>query len=66
MIIMKYTEINVTLNMFCAIFAVIDSLHHLLIACFTSVCYLNDPKFSNRQFWANSADPDQTAPRGAV
>ena len=24
------------------------------------------PKFSDRQFWANSADPDQTAPRGAV
>ena len=28
--------------------------------------YRNDPKFSDRQFWANSADPDQTAPRGAV
>ena len=26
----------------------------------------NDPKFSNRQVHANSADPDQTAPRGAV
>ena len=26
----------------------------------------NDPKFSDRQVWANSADPDQTAPRGAV
>ena len=26
----------------------------------------NDPKFSDRQAWANSADPDQTAPRGAV
>ena len=25
-----------------------------------------DPKFSDRQVWANSADPDQTAPRGAV
>ena len=24
------------------------------------------PKFSDRQVWANSADPDQTAPRGAV
>ena len=22
-------------------------------------------KFSDRQVWANSADPDQTAPRGA-
>ena len=24
--------------------------------------YRNDPKFSDRQAWANSADPDQTAP----
>ena len=28
--------------------------------------YRNDPKFSDRYAWANSADPDQTAPRGAV
>ena len=28
--------------------------------------YRNDPKFLDRQVWANSADPDQTAPRGAV
>ena len=28
--------------------------------------YRNDPKFSDRLIWANSADPDQTAPRGAV
>ena len=28
--------------------------------------YRNDPKFSDTQAWANSADPDQTAPRGAV
>ena len=28
--------------------------------------YRNIPKFSDRQVWANSADPDQTAPRGAV
>ena len=26
----------------------------------------NFPKFSDRQVWANSADADQTAPRGAV
>ena len=26
--------------------------------------YRNDSKFSDRQIWANSADPDQTAPRG--
>ena len=29
-------------------------------------CYRNDPKFSDRKVLANSADPDQTAPRGAV
>ena len=29
-------------------------------------CYSNDPMFLDRQIWANSADPDQTALRGAV
>ena len=28
--------------------------------------YRYDPKFSDRYVWANSADPDQIAPRGAV
>ena len=28
--------------------------------------YRNDPKFSDRYAWANSSDPDQTAPTGAV
>ena len=28
--------------------------------------YRNDPKILDRYTWANSADPDQTAPRGAV
>ena len=28
--------------------------------------FRNDPQFSDRLAWANSADPDQTAPRGAV
>ena len=28
--------------------------------------YRNDPKVSDRNAWANSADPDQTAPREAV
>ena len=28
--------------------------------------YRNDPKFSDRLVLKNSADPDQTAPRGAV
>ena len=28
-------------------------------------CYRNDPQFSGRYAWTNSADPDQTAPRGA-
>ena len=30
------------------------------------IVYRNDPKFSDVYSWANSADPDQTAPRGAV
>ena len=36
--------------------------------CITSakIAYHNDPKFSDRYAWANSEDPDQTAPRGAV
>ena len=32
----------------------------------TMKIYRNDPKFSDRYAWANNADPDQTAPRGAV
>ena len=28
--------------------------------------YRNDPKFSDRYVWANSADPDQTAPRSSL
>ena len=28
--------------------------------------YRNIPKFSDRQVWANSADPDQAAPRGGL
>ena len=37
--------------------------------CCAASCSQNDridPKFSDRYAWANSADPDQTAPRGAV
>ena len=30
------------------------------------IIYRNDPKFSYILIWANSADPDQTSPRGAV
>ena len=33
---------------------------------FPSSAYHNDPKFSDRLVWANSADPDQTAPRGVI
>ena len=29
---------------------------------YNTIGYRNDPKFSDRQAWANSADPDQTAP----
>ena len=41
----------------------------LLSSCtlkFNTTNYSNDPTFSDIQVWANSADPDQTAPRGAV
>ena len=34
--------------------------------CGFTIDYRNVPKFSDRQVWANSADSDQTAPRGAV
>ena len=36
---------------------------NLIPNCFA--LYLNGPKFSDRQAFANSVDPDQTAPRGA-
>ena len=32
----------------------------------TSIFFRNVPKFSDRQVWVNSVDPDQTAPGGAV
>ena len=28
--------------------------------------YRHDPKFSDRKVWANTSNPDQTAPRGTV
>ena len=31
-----------------------------------NIWYRNDPKFSDRYACANSEDPDQTAPSGAV
>ena len=39
----------------------VDSLYEKPIT-----AYRNDPKFSDKHVRANSADPDQTAPRGAV
>ena len=39
---------------------------HIMTTVQFSLLYRNDPKFLDRWFWANSADPDQTAPRGAV
>ena len=39
---------------------VCENIHYL------NASYRNFPKFSDRQAWANSADPDQTAPRGTV
>ena len=40
-----------------------DKNNHNLM---TWLIYRNDPKFSDRYAWANSADQDQTAPREAV
>ena len=36
----------------------------VMIVCTSVVEYRNDPKFSDRYAWANSADPDRTAPQG--
>ena len=40
--------------------------HHIAQIQVAQRNHRNDPKFSDRFAWANSADPDQTAPRGAV
>ena len=42
------------------------SFELLSLSCHFKGHYRNDPKFLDRQAWANSADPDQIAPRGAV
>ena len=42
------------------------SLHSKIILYTFPLTYHNDPKFSDKMAGANSADPDQTAPRGAV
>ena len=34
----------------------------MLLTSMQNCMYRNDPKFSDRYVWANSADPDQTAP----
>ena len=36
------------------------------IPSFCLYMYRNDPKFWDKQVWANSVDPDQIALRGAV
>ena len=40
--------------------------HILFVTTGHKNAYRNDPKFLDRYAWANSADPDQTAPGGAV
>ena len=37
-----------------------------MLAVFYIHRYRDDPKFADRLVWANSADPDETAPRGVV
>ena len=51
-------SINTIVKM-CKYFAVVYCFHTLHMFSL----YRNDPKFSDRYAWANSADPDQTAPR---
>ena len=56
----EYSEMAVYSN-------VTASLYHILKEreC-TKYIYPNDPKFSDRQLWANNIDPDQTANQEAV
>ena len=51
-------------QLFCIPFEV--KVHSFPVSNQFSNVYRNDPKFSDRYAQANSADPDQTAPRGAV
>ena len=43
-----------------------SSLEHAEWMQLCEYAYRNYPKFSDRSVWANSADPDRTAPQGAV
>ena len=43
-----------------------NSYNNYLYKKFEDSNYRNDPKFLDKQVWANSVYPDQTAPRGAV
>ena len=47
-------------------FVQISLWNDLLFFILRVIIYGNVPKFLDRLIWANSADPDQTAPRGAV
>ena len=38
---------------------------HIILSNEGDAVYRNDPKFSDRYAWANSSDPDQTAPLGS-
>ena len=42
------------------------SVHVHYLSARKGMKYRNFPKFSDRQVWANSADPDQTAPRSSL
>ena len=44
----------------------LNTLTHVFIYKSGRSGYGNNHKFSDRQVWANSADPDKTAPRGAI
>ena len=64
----KFSRINVNLQYFRDIISLREWINFeisILDMEFSfELKYRNDPKFSDRYTWANSADPDQTAPRG--
>ena len=60
--VLHYTKMKTIPYVHFSGFTCLHILHCILLI----LAYHNDPKFSDRLVWANSADPDQTVPRGAV
>ena len=58
--------INMTLCMGIRLSKYVKTMLNNDIYQMNNACYCNDPKFSDRYAWANSADPDQTASFGLI